>query len=84
MIINKNYKYKFPPNLGASMSAVTRVAGLLSLMLFSCQALAGYQMNLSPGVTTFSQGAYEIHQLVMWICIVIGIVVFWCDDLLDY
>lgn len=58
------------------MSAVTRVAGILSLMLLSTQVLAGYQMNLSPGVTTFSQGAYEIHQLVMWICVVIGILVF--------
>ena len=58
------------------MSAAIRVAGLLCLMLFSTQLFAGYQMNLKPGVTTFSQGAYEIHQMVMWICVVIGIVVF--------
>lgn len=58
------------------MSAATRVAGLLGLMLFSGLSQAEYQMNLSPGVTTFSQGAYEIHTLVMWICVVIGAVVF--------
>ena len=58
------------------MRAAIRVAGLLSLLFTSGQALAGYQMNLSPGVTTFSQGAYEIHTMVLWICVVIGAVVF--------
>lgn len=75
MIKKKNYKYE-STYTGANMSAAIRVAGLLSLMLFSGQSLADYQMNLSPGVTTFSQGAYEIHQMVMWICVVIGIGVF--------
>ena len=58
------------------MRAAIRVAGLISLMLFSGQLLAGYQMDMKPGVTSFSQGAYEIHTMVMWICVVIGIVVF--------
>ena len=58
------------------MRAAKQVAGLSGLMLSSGQALAAYQMNLSPGVTTFSQGAYEIHTMVMWICVVIGTIVF--------
>lgn len=58
------------------MRAAIRVAGLLSLMLFSSHLLAGYQMDMKPGVTEFSQGAYEIHTIVMWICVVIGFVVF--------
>ena len=58
------------------MRAAKQVAGLLGLMLISGQSLAALQMNLSPGVTTFSQGAYEIHTLVMWICVVIGAIVF--------
>jgi cytochrome c oxidase subunit 2 len=58
------------------MRAAIRVAGLISLLLFSAQSLADYQLNMKPGVTTFSQGAYEIHQMVMWICVGIGIVVF--------
>ncbi|MGB5397029.1 MAG: cytochrome c oxidase subunit II [Gammaproteobacteria bacterium] len=58
------------------MSAAIRVAGLISLLLISAQSWAGYQLNMKPGVTSFSQDAYEIHQLVMWICVVIGIVVF--------
>lgn len=58
------------------MSAAIRVAGLFGLMLASGLSQAAYQMNLSPGVTEASQGAYEIHMLVMWICVVIGMIVF--------
>lgn len=58
------------------MIATIRVAGLLGLILVSSVSHAAYQLNLVPGVTEFSQGAYEIHQMVMWICVVIGIVVF--------
>lgn len=58
------------------MSAAIRVAGLFGLMLLSGQTLAAYQMNLSPGVTSFSQGAYGIHTMVMWICVAIGAIVF--------
>lgn len=58
------------------MSATTRVASFLGLMLVSMQSWAEYQLNLNPGVTSFSQGAYDIHTMVMWICVGIGIIVF--------
>jgi cytochrome c oxidase subunit 2 len=58
------------------MSAAIRVASFISLMLVSMQSWAEYQLDLRPGVTSFSQGAYGIHTLVMWICIGIGIIVF--------
>jgi len=58
------------------MSAAIRVASFLGLMLVSMQSWAEYQLDLRPGVTSFSQGAYGIHTLVMWICVVIGIIVF--------
>ena len=58
------------------MNAAIRVASFIGLMLISMQSWAEYQLDLRPGVTTVSQGAYEIHTLVMWICVVIGIVVF--------
>ena len=58
------------------MRAAIRVASFISLMLVSMQSFAEYQLDLRPGVTTVSQGAYEIHTLVMWICVVIGIIVF--------
>jgi cytochrome c oxidase subunit 2 len=58
------------------MNAAIRVASFIGLMLISMQSWAEYQLDLRPGVTTVSQGAYEIHTLVMWICVVIGIIVF--------
>ncbi len=58
------------------MRAATRVASFISLMLISMQSWADYQLDMKPGVTSFSEGAYEIHSFVMWICVVIGIVVF--------
>ena len=58
------------------MSAAIRVASFLSLMLVSMQSWAEYQLDLRPGVTSFSQGAYDIHTLVMWICVGIGVIVF--------
>ena len=58
------------------MKAAIRVAGLITLMLVSGQLLAAYQLDMKPGVTSFSQGAYEIHTMVMWICVVIGAIVF--------
>ena len=58
------------------MSAAIRSSGLLCLMLISNPLFAAYQLNLKPGVSPYSQGAYDIHQMVMWICLGIGIVVF--------
>jgi cytochrome c oxidase subunit 2 len=40
------------------------------------QSWAEYQLDLRPGVTSFSQGAYDIHTMVMWICVGIGFIVF--------
>jgi cytochrome c oxidase subunit 2 len=58
------------------MSAAIRVASFIGLMLVSMQSWAAYQLDMKPGVTSFSQGAYDIHQMVMWICVGIGVVVF--------
>ena len=58
------------------MKAAIRVAGFIALMLSSGQILADYQLDMRQGVTTVSQGAYDIHALVMWISVAIAIVVF--------
>jgi len=58
------------------MKAAIRVAGFIALMLSSGQILADYQLDMRQGVTSVSQGAYEIHALVMWISVAIAIVVF--------
>ncbi|MFW2439563.1 MAG: cytochrome c oxidase subunit II, partial [Arenicellales bacterium] len=58
------------------MRAAIRVAGFIALMLSSGQLLADYQLDMRQGVTAVSQGAYEIHALVMWISVAIAVVVF--------
>ena len=35
-----------------------------------------WQLNMTPGVTTSSQAAYEMHMIMLWICVVIGVIVF--------
>ena len=35
-----------------------------------------WQLNLHPGVTPTSQAAYDAHMITMWVCVVIGVLVF--------
>jgi cytochrome c oxidase subunit 2 len=35
-----------------------------------------WQLNMHPGVTETARNAYHIHMLMLWICVVIGILVF--------
>ncbi len=53
---------------------LTLVTLLASLM--SQAALADIQYNLTKGVTETSQEVYDLHMIVTWVCVVIGVVVF--------
>ena len=60
---------------------VHALAGLVAS--FATQAVAAtgaqperWQLNLTPGVTETAQRAYDMHMWMLWICVVIGIVVF--------
>jgi cytochrome c oxidase subunit 2 len=35
-----------------------------------------WQLNMTPGVTETARAAYEMHMIMLWICVAIGIVVF--------
>ncbi|MBV1880250.1 MAG: cytochrome c oxidase subunit II [Pseudomonadales bacterium] len=35
-----------------------------------------WQMNLSPGVTELGKSIYDLHMIIVWICVAIGVVVF--------
>lgn len=39
-------------------------------------AFAEYTLNLREGVTNISKDVYDLHMLVMWICTIVGIIVF--------
>lgn len=53
-------------------------AGLLmaGLSCASGTAYADWGLNLPKGVTTVSHDVYDLHMMVIWICVVIGAVVF--------
>jgi len=46
------------------------------LLAFSSITRAEYGVNMTPGVTDISQSVYDLHMIVFWICVVIGVVVF--------
>ncbi|WP_331487969.1 cytochrome c oxidase subunit II [Luteimonas endophytica] len=54
----------------------------LAAMALSTGALAQsadpqrWQLNMGRGVTATSQNAYEAHMFVLWVCVVIGVIVF--------
>jgi len=35
-----------------------------------------WEINLSPGVTALGQEVFDLHMIIFWICVVIGVVVF--------
>lgn len=47
-----------------------------ALALLPASALAEWELNLPRGVTPFSNTIYDLHMLILGICVVIGIVVF--------
>lgn len=60
-----------------SLSDKLARATVLPLLLFSSMAMAGYdQLNMPQGVTPLSREIYDLHMIIMWICVAIGVVVF--------
>lgn len=49
---------------------------LFALLAASGTAFADTTLNLTEGVSPISHDVYELHMLVFWICVAIGIVVF--------
>lgn len=51
-------------------------AAAASSLLIAADAMAEYGLNLPRGVTPISQEAYDLHTLILWVCVAIGVVVF--------
>lgn len=51
-------------------------AGLVLMALGLGTAQADYTLNLMKGVTKVSNDIYDLHMLILWICVFIGIAVF--------
>jgi len=55
---------------------MTKAILALGLSLAGSSAFADWQVNLNRGVTEISHAVFELHMLIFWICVVIGIGVF--------
>lgn len=55
---------------------VKQAGALVAGAVFASPALANWQMNMSPGVTGTSNDIFNLHMTILWICVVIGVVVF--------
>jgi len=45
-------------------------------LLLAAPALTGNEINMPRGVTSLSANHYDLHMIVLWVCVVIGIGVF--------
>ena len=52
------------------------LATALALASASPAALAAWTLNMTPGITAISKRVYELHMLMFWWCVAIGIFVF--------
>ena len=54
------------------LSTLLAVSGLMG----AGEACADYTLNLTEGVTELSRDIHDLHMLIFWICVVIGILVY--------
>lgn len=54
---------------------LTAISGGVAV-LYGAAVSAEYGLNLPRGVTPISQDAYDLHMLVLWVCVAIAVVVF--------
>ncbi|WP_286240159.1 cytochrome c oxidase subunit II [Neptuniibacter halophilus] len=50
--------------------------GIAALLLISGHARADWEVNLTRGITEISREVYDLHMIIFWICVAIGVVVF--------
>ncbi len=57
-------------------SMAVRGAAAFSSLLISGGVSAEYKLNMTPGATSLSHEIYGLHMTILWVCVVIGVVVF--------
>jgi cytochrome c oxidase subunit 2 len=48
----------------------------VSVLAFMSEARADYTLNLTEGVTELSRDIHDLHMLIFWICVAIGVLVY--------
>lgn len=64
------------PNIVIVALAVTAAVTAAFWVLLAAPALTGNAINMTRGVTEQSNMNYDLHMVILWICVVIGILVF--------
>jgi cytochrome c oxidase subunit II len=70
---------KIPHSLRRPLGIAAMLAGALApMMAWADESIEPqkWQLNMTPGVTETAQAAYSMHMIMLWICVVIGIIVF--------
>jgi len=67
---------KFSDRCGRSGAALGLGAVLAAFSGAAAALPVPWQLNMTPGVTKTSQEVYQMHMWALWVCVVIGIVVF--------
>ncbi len=67
---------KIQRTLERALKRTTEVVSVLSLWAVSFATQADWQLNLTEGITDISHRVYDMHMMVLWICTVIGVLVF--------
>src|SRR6056297_1687820 len=65
---------------------IDKALGMSATATLAVMALAGgpvlaagegkSSVNMSPGVTNVGQSIFDLHMIILWICVVIGVAVF--------
>ena len=64
------------PNTFIVGAAVTAAVTAAFWLLLVAPMYTGNEINMTRGVTTQSGMAYDLHMIILWICVAIGIIVF--------
>jgi len=57
-------------------AAVTAAVIAAFWLLLAAPGYTGNEINMTRGVTTQSEINYQLHMIILWICVVIGVIVF--------
>ena len=57
-------------------AAVTAAVIAAFWLLLAAPGYTGNEINMTRGVTAVSMANYQLHMVVLWICVVIGVIVF--------
>ncbi|MDX1379623.1 MAG: cytochrome c oxidase subunit II, partial [Xanthomonadales bacterium] len=64
------------PNTFIVAAAVTAAVIAAFWLLLIAPGLTGNEINMTRGVTALSANHYHLHMIILWICVVIGVIVF--------